>query len=56
MSSNTELAAGIITAIIGVAVVSVVLSANANTVNVLGTAFQGISQTIATAISPITGG
>lgn len=56
MTSNTELAAGIVTAIIGVAVISVILSTNANTVDVLGATFSGLSQTIATAISPITGG
>jgi hypothetical protein len=45
----------IITAIIGVAIVAVVLSNGANTVNVLWSFFQGMAGLLSVAISPITG-
>jgi hypothetical protein len=45
----------IITAIIGVAIVAVVLSNGANTVNVLWSFFQGMVGLLSVAISPITG-
>jgi len=51
MSSITT----IVIAIVGVALLAVILSQNANTSNVLGVAGQGFSSVLATAISPITG-
>jgi len=48
--------AGFVTAIIGVAIVAVILSQGANTVNVLGTFFSGFSQLLQVVISPVTGG
>jgi hypothetical protein len=44
-----------IAAIIGLAVIAIVVSQNANTVNVLGSFFSGVTNLIAVAISPITG-
>lgn len=48
--------AGFITAILGVAIVAVILSQGANTVNVLGTFFSGLTNLLAVVISPVTGG
>jgi len=42
-------------AIIGVATLAVVLSRNSNTTGVIGAAAQGFSQSLAAALSPITG-
>lgn len=47
---------GFITAIIGVAIVAVVLSQGATSVSVLGTFFSGLSQLLSIVISPVTGG
>ena len=46
----------ILTAIIGVAIIAVLVSKNANTTAVIGAGSQGFSQSLATALSPITGG
>jgi hypothetical protein len=43
-------------AIIGVATLAVILSKNANTTGVIQAASQGFSQSLAAALSPITGG
>lgn len=43
------------TAIIGVAVIAVLVSKNANTSGVIQSASQGFSSTLATALSPVTG-
>lgn len=48
--------AGFVSAIIGVAIIAVVLSQGATTVNVLGTFFSGLSQLLGIVISPVTGG
>jgi hypothetical protein len=46
----------ILTAIIGVAILAVILSKNSNTVGVIASASQGFSAALGTAVSPITGG
>lgn len=43
------------TAIIGVAIVAVLVSKNANTSAVIGASSQGFSQALGTALSPVTG-
>lgn len=43
------------TAIVGVAIVAVIVSKNANTANVISSASNAFSQALATAVSPITG-
>lgn len=48
--------AGFVSAIIGVAIIAVILSHGSNTVNVIGTFFQGLSQLLSVVISPVTGG
>lgn len=48
-------ATSIILAIIGVATISVILSANANTTGVIGVFFNGLSNVVHVAISPVTG-
>jgi hypothetical protein len=45
----------ILTAIIGVAIIAVLVSKQANTVNVLGAGQRFFSGTLGTALSPITG-
>jgi hypothetical protein len=45
----------ILTAIIGVAILAVIVSKNSNTTNVIGAAAQGFSEALSTAISPISG-
>jgi hypothetical protein len=49
-----KLAAGV-AALIGLAVIAIVISQRANTANVLGSFFGGLSNVIGTAISPVTG-
>lgn len=51
-----EQIAAIFTAIIGVAILAVIFSKNANTAGVIASASQGFSQALGTAVSPITGG
>lgn len=45
----------VIMAIVGVAVLSVILSKQANTSNVIGAAGSGFSQLLSAAISPVAG-
>lgn len=47
---------GMISAVLGLAILAVILSRGATTVSVLGTFFQGLSSLVAVAVSPITGG
>lgn len=42
-------------AIIGVAIIAVLVSKNANTTGVINSASSGFSQSLATALSPVTG-
>lgn len=48
--------AGFVTAIIGLAILAVVLSNGANTVGVLNSFFSGLSGLLRTVIAPVTGG
>ena len=45
----------VLTAIIGVALIAVLVSKNANTVGVIGAGASGFSQALGTALSPVTG-
>ena len=45
----------ILTAIVGVAIIAVILSKNSNTANVISSAASAFSQAIGTAVSPVTG-
>ncbi len=45
----------VLLAIIGVAIVAVLVSKNANTTKVIGAASGGFSNSLATALSPVTG-
>lgn len=45
----------ILTAIVGVAILAVILSPRAQTASVISTASQGFAQALGTAISPVTG-
>lgn len=56
MSHLGEQITAILTAIIGVAILSVILSRRSNTANVITSAASGFSQMLGTAVSPITGG
>jgi len=47
---------GIVTAIIGLAILSVLVSRNAQTGAVIGAASSGLAQDISAATSPVTGG
>lgn len=55
MGDIGEKITGMIAAIVGLAVLAIVISQRANTANVLGAFFGGLSTLIGTAISPITG-
>jgi hypothetical protein len=57
MSGSGALAqiAAIFTAIIGLAMLAVLLSRNSNTPAVIGAAFGGLATSIGAAVSPITG-
>lgn len=46
----------IFTALVGVAIVAVLVSRNANTAQVIGAGASGFAQDLAAAVSPITGG
>lgn len=46
----------IVVAIVGVALLAVLLSQNANTSNVIGTAGSGFASILSVALSPVTGG
>lgn len=56
MNSTVATIVGILTAVLGLALVSVLISRSANTAQVIGAASQGFGGIIATAVSPITGG
>lgn len=45
----------VLTAIVGVAILSVILSRNSNTAGVISSAARGFSEALSTAVSPITG-
>lgn len=46
----------VLTAIIGVALIAVLVSKNANTTNVITSGAQGFSTALGTALSPVVGG
>lgn len=46
----------IATAIIGLAIVAVLVSRNANTANIVGVSGQSFTSALGTAVSPVTGG
>jgi hypothetical protein len=46
----------VLTGIIGVAIIAVLVSKNANTSGVIGSFFNGFSQSIGAATAPVTGG
>jgi len=46
----------VLTAIVGVAIIATLVSKNANTSQVLQSGGQAFSQSLATALSPVTGG
>jgi hypothetical protein len=46
----------ILMAIVGVAIIAVLVSKNANTTGVIGAGAQGFSSALGTALSPVTGG
>lgn len=46
----------VLLAIVGVAIVAVLVSKNANTTAVIGATSQGFSGALSTALSPVTGG
>ena len=54
-NSFMETAGAIGLAIIGVATLAVIVSKNSNTTNVIGATASAFSQSLATALSPITG-
>jgi len=56
MSHAGEQIATIATAIIGVAILAVLVSKNANTAGVIKSAGSAFSQSLGVAISPVTGG
>jgi hypothetical protein len=45
----------VLLAIVGVAIIAVLVSKNANTAGVIGAGASGFSQSLATALSPVTG-
>lgn len=55
MGEHKELFISVLTAIVGVAILAVLLSSKSQTSNVIGAASRGLGGLIATAISPITG-
>lgn len=55
MGDTGEKIFGIVGAIIGLAVLAIIISAKANTASVLGAFFGGLSNLVGVAISPITG-
>jgi membrane DNA delivery protein len=46
----------VLMAIVGVAIIAVLVSKNANTTGVIGAGASGFSQALGTALSPVTGG
>lgn len=55
MSEHSQLWISIFTAIIGLAIVAVILSRSATTVGVLNAAFSGFGGILGVAVSPVTG-
>ncbi len=55
MSNITEAIVTILTAIIGVAILAVIVSRNSNTTGVIQSAGSAFSSALGTAVSPITG-
>ena len=55
MNHLGEQVTAILTAIVGVAILAVILSRNSNTSNVIASAAEGFSMALGTAVSPITG-
>ncbi len=56
MNNLTEAAVTILTAVVGVAILSVLVSKNAQTPQVLSSFGQAFSGILGTAVSPVTGG
>lgn len=56
MNELMRQAGAIFAAIIGVAILAVIVSRQANTSQVLETGFKGFSTILGTALSPVTGG
>lgn len=56
MNSITEAIVTIATAIIGVAILAVLVSQRSNTAKVIGAAGDAFSRSIGAAVSPVTGG
>ena len=56
MNEFTSAFSGIVVAIIGLAIVAVLVSQRANTAKVIGAAGSGLSGVISAAVSPVTGG
>lgn len=56
MNTITESVVTILTAIVGVAILAVIVSRNSNTSGVLSAAGGAFSNVLGTAVSPITGG
>lgn len=55
MQGIGEKITGVISAVIGLAILAVILSQRANSANVITTFFSGLSSLVSTAVSPITG-
>lgn len=56
MHDTISAVAGIVTAIIGLAIVAVLVSSNAQTGSVITSASQGLSGIIGAAVAPVSGG
>lgn len=56
MDQLVNSATTIVLAIIGIAILAVIVSRNANTAGVIGAASGGLAQDIGAAVSPVTGG
>jgi PRD1 phage membrane DNA delivery len=56
MNSAVAQIVAVFSMIIGVAIVAVLVSKNANTAGVINSAFGGLSTAIGAAVSPVTGG
>ena len=56
MNSGITAIVGVATAIVGVAVLAVLVSKNADTANVIGAGGQAFTSALQAAVSPVTGG
>lgn len=56
MNQLTGAIVTVLTAIIGVAIIAVLVSKNANTTNVITSGAEGFAGALSTALSPVTGG